>query len=330
MKQVNWGIIGVGSVCEVKSAPAMYKTPNSTVISVMRRDAEKAKDYAHRHHIPEWTTNADEIINHPDINAVYIATPPKYHKAYALKVAEAGKACYIEKPMAITHQECVEIEKAFKEKNLPLFIAYYRTCLPNFLKAKELIDNGTIGTLLNVQINLTKPLDVVDENYVKNNWRVNPKMAGDGYFYDLGSHQINILEFLIGSIDHVQGLAINQSKIHKSNDVVAANILFKNNVIGSCFWAFNNSISTRRDELIINGTKGNIKLACFNDNPVLLTMADGSQQVFEINYPEHVQQPLITSIVNDLINNTNHTYSTGKIGAKTNYWIEQISGLLSS
>ncbi|NJB82694.1 Gfo/Idh/MocA family protein [Wenyingzhuangia aestuarii] len=329
MKQVNWGIIGVGNVCEVKSAPGMYKTPNSTVVAVMRRDAEKAKDYAKRHGIEEWTTNADEIINHPDINAVYIATPPKYHKAYALKVAEAGKACYIEKPMAITHHECMEIEKVFKAKNLPLYIAYYRTCLPNFLKVKELISNGTIGELLNVQLNFTKPLDVLDDDYDSRNWRVDPKIAGDGYFYDLGSHQLNILEFLIGEIDFVQGIAINQSKIYKSNDVVTANILFKNKTIGTCFWAFNHGFKTRRDEIIINGTKGNIKLACFNDSPMVFTDIDGKTETYNIPYPEHVQQPLIGSIVSDLIHKTKHTYSTGKTGSKTNYWLEQISGLVS-
>lgn len=329
MKQVNWGIIGVGNVCEVKSAPAMYKIKNSTIISVMRRDADKAKDYAKRHQIPEWTTNAEEIINHPEINAIYIATPPKYHKQYALQVAKAGKACYIEKPMAISHSECVEISKAFKEKNLPLYIAYYRTCLPNFVKTKELIDSGTIGTLLNVQINLTKPLDKVDENYELHNWRVNPKIAGDGYFYDLGSHQLNILEFLIGEIDCVQGMATNQSNIYKSNDIVTANILFKNNVIGSCFWAFNTGVSSRKDELIINGTTGSIQLACFNDSPIVLTHQNGNQESFDIQYPEHVQQPLINSIVNDLLNNTHKTYSTGKVGAKTNYWLEKISGLVS-
>ncbi|MDO6803585.1 Gfo/Idh/MocA family oxidoreductase [Wenyingzhuangia sp. 1_MG-2023] len=328
MKQVNWGVIGVGNVCEVKSVPAMYKISNSKVIAVMRRDADKAKDYAKRHKIEMWTTDADEVINHPEINAIYIATPPKYHKAYALKVAEAGKACYIEKPMAITHDECVEIEKAFKSKNLPLYIAYYRTCLPNFLKAKELIDYGTLGTVLNIQMNTSKPLDVLDPDYHKRNWRVDPKIAGDGYFYDLGSHQLNILEFLIGDINHIQGLAANQSKIYKSNDVVVANMLFKNNVVGTCFWAFNHGISGRQDELTINGSKATLKMACFKDTPLLLIHADGSKETFDIPYPEHVQQPMIQSIVNDLIHKTKKTYSTGKIGAKTNYWLEQTTNLI--
>lgn len=328
MKQVNWGIIGVGNVCEVKSVPGMYKAPNSKVVSVMRRDAKKAKDYANRHGIEHWTTNAEEVITNPNINAIYIATPPKYHKAYALKVAAAGKACYIEKPMAISHSECEEITQAFKEKNIPLYIAYYRTCMPSFLKVKELIDHGMIGSLLNIQVNTTKPLNITNDADLQN-WRVQPEMAGDGYFYDLGSHQINLLEFLIGEISDVQGMAVNQSNINKSNDVIVANILFKNNTIGSCFWAFNHGVKNRRDEIIINGAKGNIKMACFKDSPILLTDIEGNTISFNIPYPEHVQQPLIESIVNDLINNTQQTYSTGKIGSKTNYWLEKISRLVS-
>lgn len=328
MNKVAWGIIGVGNVCEVKSAPAMYKLENSTLEIVMRRDANKAKDYAQRHNIQNWTTDADEVINHPNVNAVYIATPPKYHKAYALKVAAAGKACYIEKPMAITHQECLEITKAFHNKNLPLFIAYYRTCLPNFLKVKELIQQNTIGTILHINLNLTKPLDTINADYASKNWRVNPKIAGDGYFYDLGSHQLNILEFLFGDIATVQGIAKNQANIYQSNDVVTANILFKNNIIANCFWAFNTGISQKKDQLIIHGTQGSIELACFNDSPILITDKNNNTIRYNIPYPEHVQMPIINSINKDILNNTQHTYSTGKIGMKTNYWLEQISGLV--
>ena len=60
---VNWGIIGVGDVTEVKSGPAFYKTEHSRVVAVMRRDAEKAADYAHRHDIHNWYSNATTLIN---------------------------------------------------------------------------------------------------------------------------------------------------------------------------------------------------------------------------------------------------------------------------
>ncbi len=328
MKQVNWGVIGVGSVCEVKSVPAMYKTPNSKVISVMRRTAAKAEDFAKRHAIENWTTNASEVIEHPDIDIVYIATPPKYHKQYALQVAAAGKACYIEKPMAVTYQACKDIVTVFKQKQLPLYVAYYRTCLPNFLKVKEFLDNGKIGKPLQVQLNLTKPLDVVKEGYFETNWRINPDVAGDGYFYDLGSHQINILEFLFGDIIAVNSMVDNQSKLHACNDVVSAQIRFKNKCIATCFWSFNTATPQRKDELIIKGELGVLKMACFNDAPIEFTDTKGVVSSTKISYPEHVQLPLVTSIVNDLLTDKTNTYSTGNKGAQTNYWLEQISGLV--
>ena len=328
-KEVNWGIIGVGDVCEIKSAPAMYKTKHSNLIAVMRRNADKAEDYAKRHGIPTWTTQAEDIINHPEINAIYIATPPKYHKEYAIKVAKAGKACYIEKPMAIRHKDCQEITQVFQDKNLPLFIAYYRTCLPNFLKVKSLLDEGSIGQIQQVQINLLKPLDQPDQDYYDVNWRINPEMAGDGYFYDLGAHQINILEFLIDQISSVKSISKNQSLLHRSNDTIAALIEFQNHVIGTCFWSFNRGVKKVTDELIIYGSKGQISLSCFDDCPIEMLLSDGTSKTFSIPYPTHVQQPIIESIVNDLIHKTNTTYSTGEIGTNTQYWLEKISGLVS-
>ena len=105
LKEVHWGIIGVGDVCEVKSGPAFQIAKNSKLISVMRRNAKKAEDFAKRHEVPKWVDNADELINDPDVNAIYIATPPNAHKEYAMKAAAAGKPVYVEKPMARNFRE---------------------------------------------------------------------------------------------------------------------------------------------------------------------------------------------------------------------------------
>lgn len=75
MKQINWGIIGCGDVTERKSGPAFNKIPGSKLVAVMRRDAEKAKDFALRHKVPRWYTDADKLIADPEVNAIYIATP---------------------------------------------------------------------------------------------------------------------------------------------------------------------------------------------------------------------------------------------------------------
>ncbi len=113
---LRWGILGCGNVTEVKSGPAYQKTDGFKVIAVMRRDAAQCEDYAKRHGIPKFYSDADLLINDPEIDAIYIATPPDSHKYYALKIAQAGKICCIEKPMAPSYEESLEIYNAFKEK----------------------------------------------------------------------------------------------------------------------------------------------------------------------------------------------------------------------
>lgn len=91
MKTVRWGIIGCGAVTEVKSGPAFAKVPGSALVAVMRRDAGKARDYAQRHNVPRWYDDAEKLIADPDVDAVYIATPPSSHREYALKAIAADK-----------------------------------------------------------------------------------------------------------------------------------------------------------------------------------------------------------------------------------------------
>src|SRR3979411_2769857 len=81
-QKILWGIIGCGNVTEKKSGPAFNKVENSRLVAVMRRDAAKAENYAQRHDVPKWYDDANELVNDPEINAVYIATPPAFHEEY--------------------------------------------------------------------------------------------------------------------------------------------------------------------------------------------------------------------------------------------------------
>ena len=107
--EVRWGVLGVGKVCELKSAPAMNTIPNSRLVAVMRRDEEKAKDYAARHGVPKWYHHAMDLIQDPEVNTVYIATPPQAHLELTQLAAAAGKPVYVEKPMARTLAECKQM-----------------------------------------------------------------------------------------------------------------------------------------------------------------------------------------------------------------------------
>ncbi len=154
---IRWGIIGCGAVTEIKSGPAYQQTAGFEIGMVMRRDAAKAADYAARHQIARWTTDAQALIDDPAIDAIYIATPPDSHLAYALKVAAAGKICCVEKPMALNSLNNVQqMIDAFQKAGLPLFVAYYRRSLPRFRQVQFWLQQGRIGPVRHVQWNFSR------------------------------------------------------------------------------------------------------------------------------------------------------------------------------
>ena len=319
---VRWGIIGCGDVTEVKSGPALSLVKDSSLVAVMRRNGEKARDYAKRHKVPHWFDDADTLINHPEVNAIYVATPPNTHAEYTIKAAQAGKPVYVEKPMARTHAECQAMVEACKKANVPLYVAYYRRCLPNFLKVKDLIDQGAIGQIRIVQIQLFQSRKPEIIRGLDQNWRVDPEIAGGGYFYDLASHQLDYLDFILGPITKIKGIKTNQAGDYEAEDVVSASFSTQSGVVGSGIWSFAVADSATREETIIIGDKGEIRFSYFTATDVTLINGEGTK-TFSFEMPKHIQQPLIQTVVDDLLGRGNCP-SMGETGARTNWVMEQI------
>jgi len=327
LAEIHWGIIGAGDVCEVKSGPAMNKIARSKLDAVMRRNGQKAEDYARRHGVPKWYDDADQLINDPDVNAIYIATPPDSHEHFTLKAAKAGKPVYVEKPMARTYQECLSMIDACQKANVPLFTAYYRRMLPNFLKIKSLLNEGVIGEVRYVTILLNKTLqpDIVGASKSADNWRVNPEIAGGGYFFDLACHQLDILDFLFGPIQGPNGFAGNQAGLYPAEDIVIGSFYFGNGIMGQGTWCFTTSGTSDKEVTTIVGSKGQISFPYFGDHSVTLEVDGKEKEVMTFNIPVHIQQPLIQTIVDELMGN-GQCPSTGVSGARTNKVMELISG----
>ena len=182
-KIIKWGFIGCGEVTKTKSGPAFQKVEHSEVVAVMSRDGAKAKAYAKERGIKKWYDDAQELIDDPEVNAIYIATPPSSHATYAIMAMKAGKPAYIEKPMAQTYEECTRINRISQETGIPCFVAYYRRYLPYFQKVKELVENGSIGNVINVQIRFAQPPRDLDYNRENLPWRVQADIAGGGNFH---------------------------------------------------------------------------------------------------------------------------------------------------
>lgn len=322
--EVRWGIIGVGDVCEVKSAPAMNLVENSKLVAVMRRNSEKARDYAARHHVPKWYDNADDLINDPDVNAIYIATPPNAHAEMTKKAAAAGKPVYVEKPMARNHQECLDMIKACEKANVPLYVAYYRRMLPNFLKIKELVESSAIGEVRMVNIQMYKPVEPDIVTHLANNWRVDPEIAGGGYFYDLASHQLDFLDYLFGPIAKVHGISANQAGKYKAEDIVTASFKFQSGVLGVGSWCFTSGNTSDVDITTIIGSMGQISFPYFGGSHIFLERDGQKIQRFDFQMPKHIQQPLIQTVVDDLLGQGNCP-SMGESAARTNLVMEQMA-----
>ena len=139
----------------------------SQVVAVMSRNKEKAESYAKRHNIPRWYTDVQQLIGDEDVNAVYIATPPSSHATFAIMAMKAGKPVYIEKPMAASYEDCARINRISQETGVPCFVAYYRRYLPYFQKVRQMVENGEIGNVINIQIRFAQPPRNLDYNSTK-------------------------------------------------------------------------------------------------------------------------------------------------------------------
>ncbi len=295
MKKINWGIIGCGDVTECKSGPAFNKVNNSALIAVMRRDGQKAKDYAIRHQVPRWYDNAYQLINDPGINAIYIATPPSSHEAYALAAINAGKPVYVEKPMALSYAAASHIVKAATLKNVKLVVAHYRREQPLFKKIKQLLADRVVGDTRIARLSFDKtPLTKEELMETKNAWRVDPAIAGGGLFHDLAPHQLDLMYHFFGPVQKVTGIASNQSRGNATDDMVAGNILFKNGIAFSGAWCFSAGLATDQCEII--GSSGTIKFSVFGSNIITVT-TDNNSQTFSFELLQHVQLPMIEKTV---------------------------------
>ena len=320
MQRVRWGIIGCGDVTEVKSGPGFQNAENSSLVAVMRRNGALAADYARRHRVPRWYDNAHALIDDREVDAIYVATPPSSHKEYTLLAAKAGKPVYVEKPMALNAKECAAMIEACSAARVPLFVAYYRRALPRFLKIKELLDARAIGDVRFVSITLYQPISGDSSRSKEIPWRVNPKIAGGGLFVDLAAHTLDFLDFALGPIRSVRGLASNQNARYPAEDIVSGTFAFESGVHGTGTWCF--SGFTRCDVTEIVGSEGKISFSTFDNNPITLTTERGVTE-YSIANPPHIQQPLIQTVVNALIG-IRDCPSTGETASRTSRVMDQM------
>jgi predicted dehydrogenase len=321
MRTIRWGIVGCGDVTEVKSGPGFANATNSALVAVMRRDAALAADYARRHGVPRWHADADAILRAPDIDAVYVATTPETHRDYVLRCAAAGKPVLVEKPMALTADECDAMIAACDAARVPLRVAYYRRALPRFLAVRDLVRSGAIGEVWMVTSRQFQPLRTKDEAPPDGKpWRLEGARSGGGLFVDMMSHTLDFLDFLLGPVEDVRAFAANRGGAYDVEDVVAASWRHAGGVIGSGAYCYAADRHEEFNEIV--GSAGRLRFSTTRAVPIEVWHGE-RLETHDVGDPPHVHQPLIQSFVDEL-NGVGECPSTGVSAARTTRVVDAI------
>lgn len=320
MDRVRWGVIGAGDVVEYKSGPAFQRARHSELVAVMRRDRKLAEDFAHRHNVPRWYGDADELIHDPEVDAVYIATPPNSHRDYVERVARAGKPVYVEKPMARTAAECQSMINAcgaaLDGRGVPLFVAYYRRAMPRFATARQIIRSGRLGEVRSVLVRNQKPA----ANHTS--WRHDPAVSGGGLFVDLASHTFDWLDHVFGPLAAIAGDASHPLAGKGSAETaVSASFTFASGIAGAGLWDYAAHESV--DSIEVIGSEASLRLSCFGVEPLVVS-SSGTTTHIDAPYPEIVQLPMIQEITDFLTGRISQASSTGATALRTAQAIDTV------
>lgn len=268
MKKIQWGIIYSKDASEEKHLQEFGMVDYSTVVAVTDGDAQ-------------------ELINNNNVNAVYIATPPSSHTAYAIMAMKAGKPVLVNAPLAATYEDCARMIRVSQQTGVPCLTAYYQRYLPYFEKVKHIIDSGVLGVPLSVSVRLAIPYHNDDDNLNDNN------------FYRYASHQFDMLQYLFGVITDAKGYAENRLCLYDDEDSVTTCFRFEDGLVGSGSWCFACDDSAVADRIDINGDKGSVYFSAFNYKPIHLNTPNGIEE-FDFPFPEHVQLPCIEAVIKHL------------------------------
>jgi len=316
LNQVRWGMVGVGRVTEVKSGPALQLAKNSALYGIYARNLLIAEDYARRHSVERVFCSLEDLLDSPHIDAVYIATPPGSHRELALLACRAGRPTYVEKPMARSYRECEEMNLMFQSARVPLYVAYYRRALPRFQLFGQLAMDGTIGDVSRITYRASKNANV---NCAPLPRRLQAEQSGGGLFLDVGCHVLDALDHLFGAIQDVRGLARKQSNDYDVEEYVSMDFRIGGRVSGHAVWNF--CASFEEDVLEVEGSNGSVRMNVFSYSPILVSLKDGSSTQYRVPDPKHIQQPLVQTIVDELLG-CGTCPSTGVSAARTSAVID--------
>jgi predicted dehydrogenase len=193
MAKVRWGILSTAKIAREKVIPAMQRGTYCDIVAIASRNKAQAQETASRLHIPVVYGSYEELLNDPDIDAVYIPLPNHMHVAWTMKAIQAGKHVLCEKPIALSSTEALQLLQAAQAKpGIKVMEAFMYRFHPQWVMAKKLVDDGRIGTLKTIHSFFS--YYNADPNNIRNR-----KEMGGGGMMDIGCYCVSLARFLFNS-----------------------------------------------------------------------------------------------------------------------------------
>jgi predicted dehydrogenase len=309
---LRWGLIGCGDIAHRMVAPALRAAASSELLAIARADATRLASFAAAHHVERAYTRWQDLVADPDVNAVYVATPPDVHCEQTIAVAQAGKHVLCEKPMALTVDECLRMIDACRATGVTLGIAYYRGFFPVVRRVQEVLASSEIGRPLLAHVVLFSAFDPAHEH--PRGWLGDRARAGGGPMMDMGCHRIEMLLRLFGPVREVASW-LGRLRIERNiDDTATALFSFTSGVHAalSVSWA----PSERRDSVEIFATSGTISIPALGQGTMIVRNGTDERIEHHPSNPNH-HQPLVDDFI-QAVAERRSPLVTGETGLEVN------------
>lgn len=292
MKPIRWGVLGCGDIVRKRVAAAIQATEGCELTAFCRRDPDALSDLCQQFSVPGAFSDAQELIEHPEVDAVYVATPVHLHAAQTLAAARAGKHVLVEKPMALNPAECRAMIDACEQAGVVLGVAYYRRFYPVIRRLQQLLAEGVLGQVRYVSATTSAYFGISagEPGY----WRVLPQEGGGGALMDIGSHRIDLFQYLFGPIESASGHVATVESEFAAEDTCTASMKFVGGMLGSLHCLFRSELDP--DELVVHGSLGRAVISPLNSGR-LTWVTQGESHAELIPCDSNFNQPLIEDFV---------------------------------
>lgn len=265
-KKIKWGILGTGLIASAFAKDLAF-AGNTEKTAVGSRTKESAVKFAEEHGVSRAYGSYEELVQDPDVDAIYVATPHPFHKDNVLACLRAGKAVLCEKPFTINSEELEEIIQVAREKQLFLMEAMWTRFLPSIVKAREWIDSGRIGEVLLVKADFgyRAPRDP--------EWRLLNPALGGGALLDLGIYPVSFASMIFGTNpEKIMSTAhIGETGVDEQFSILMS---YPSGKTATLNGAFRVGLT---NEAYIHGTEGYIRIPSFSSAKSVTLYKDGGE-----------------------------------------------------